>query len=109
MDRKQINAYSLEVALHHIAHLLDDLALVGCSHHGRSRDYHVGAGLGAALDGLRSHSTVHLDVQVGVVLAQPLHLGHHVGHEGLATEAGLHCHHQHNIRNAHVLLEIFDL
>jgi hypothetical protein len=52
----------------------------------------IGAGGSGDLDGLEVETPVDLDVKVGIPLAEVGNLGHAVGHEGLAPEAGLNGH-----------------
>ena len=58
----------------------------------------IRADLGALVDIGRTDAAVHLDVHQRERPAQPLHLGHHVGHELLSAEAGLDRHHQQHVR-----------
>eukprot|EP00964_Phaeocystis_antarctica_P071976 scaffold43968_cov61-Phaeocystis_antarctica.AAC.3 len=64
----------------------------------RAGDDDVGPGGGGRVDGARREAAVDLDVEGRVGVPQGEHLGHHVGHERLAAEAGLDRHDQHLVR-----------
>ena len=68
---------------------------------GRSGDEHVCSSLSAAFDSFRPDPAVDLNPDIAVGsgrnLTGPLHLGEHVGHKGLTTEARLDGHDQDHV------------
>jgi len=63
----------------------------------------IGTGLGGRVDSGGAKTTVDLDVQVGVLLAKSLNLGHHILHKALSTEARLDGHDQDEVHVINVL------
>ena len=77
---------------------------LGPAEHGGAGHQHVGTRPDRQRGGGGVNAAVHLQVAVRAVALNiapdGLQLGQHVGHEGLAAEAGLHRHHQNQVQPA---------
>lgn len=82
-----------------LSELRDDLTRVLGTKDGAAGNNDVGTGVSSSVNSALGETTVDLDVQLGVALAQSLDLGHHVGHELLAAEAGLDGHNEGHLDN----------
>lgn len=107
--RIRYNHYSLQITLNHPSHIGDNLSLIGSANDSSARNNPIGTGLGTTIDSLGSDASIDFDIKVGIVLAQPLDLGHHVSHKRLPTKARLYSHDQHQICYIDILLQILHL
>ena len=78
--------------LNSFSKLRNDLRGVFCAKNSRTSNDDISTSVSSHVDSLLGETTVDFDVELGVTLAEVLDLGHHVGHEFLATETGFYGH-----------------
>lgn len=91
-----------------VSKLLYHGTLVLCFDDASAGDNPVGSSLRATVDVVQGDAPVELNIQQRVVVAQMLHLRHHVFHELLTAEAGLDRHDENEIGHLDVLLDDID-
>ncbi len=109
--RTQSSYNAVAKSLHARPQEADDRCRIRTSKDRASSNDHIGTGRGCLVDGGRSQTAVHLDVLCGILCThlsdlphynteqEQNHLWHHVSHELLCAETGLHRHHQDHVHS----------